>query len=102
MPETKAQIRARKVTPQTVTLTAHDWLIIMGALGLRGDIDPRTLPIRDAIYRQTQDMNGLIERSSFGDAEATAARESVTDEKARDLVERSKRKGQDHTNGSTK
>lgn len=59
MPETRDQIRARKVTPQTVTLTAHEWLIIMGALGLRGDIDPRTLPIRDSIYRQTQKPSDL-------------------------------------------
>jgi hypothetical protein len=35
--------------------------------------------------------NGLIDRSSFGDADSVVARESVSDEKARDLVERSKR-----------
>lgn len=46
--------------------------------------------------RRTDHMNGLIERSSFGETEAAAARETVSDEKARDLVERSKRLSQDH------
>ena len=48
----------------------------------------------------TNHMNGLIERSSFGDVEATAARENVSDAKARALVERSKRMSQDHANRS--